>query len=150
MVFITARNFISGYKVLTKSKVIKSLFFILALNGAIQTKHTSKRGGDKYFSSNLCYNRVLTILIKKGGDKMKKEIIMPSLSLDMEEGTIISWFIEEGEKINEDDEIAEIETDKASTIIESSNAGTITKIVVEEGETVDVGEIIAWIEIEDE
>ena len=81
---------------------------------------------------------------------MKKEIIMPSLSLDMEEGTIISWFIEEGEKINEDDEIAEIETDKASTIIESSNAGTITKIVVEEGETVDVGEIIAWIEIEDE
>jgi len=81
---------------------------------------------------------------------VKKEIIMPSMSLDMEEGTIISWFIKEGDKIEEDQEIAEIETDKAATVLEASQSGTLTKIVVKEGEKADVGETIAWMEIEDE
>lgn len=81
---------------------------------------------------------------------MKKEIIMPSMSLDMEEGTIIEWLVGEGDSIEEEQEIAEIETDKAATILESSLNGTITEIVVEAGEKAAVGETIAWVEMDDE
>jgi pyruvate/2-oxoglutarate dehydrogenase complex dihydrolipoamide acyltransferase (E2) component len=83
-------------------------------------------------------------------ENLKKEIIMPSMSLDMEEGTIIEWLVGEGDSIEEEQEIAEIETDKAATILESSLNGTITEIVVEAGEKAAVGETIAWVEMDDE
>lgn len=81
---------------------------------------------------------------------MKKEIIMPKIGLDMEEGTITEWLKKVGDEIEEGDILAEIETDKAVTEVEASEKGILIEIVAEEGETVPVTEIIAWIEIKDE
>ena len=50
---------------------------------------------------------------------MRKEVIMPKIGLDMEEGTISAWVKQVGDKVQEDDVLAEIETDKATTEIKS-------------------------------
>lgn len=80
---------------------------------------------------------------------MRKEVIMPKIGLDMEEGTISSWEKKPGDKVKVDDVLLEIETDKATTEVKSSVNGTLVEIVAEEGETVEITKTIAWIE-EDE
>src|SRR5262245_41946124 len=70
------------------------------------------------------------------------DITMPRLSDSMEEGTILSWLVAEGEAVEVGQELVEIETDKAAMSYESDAAGTL-EIVVAEGETVPVGEVIA-------
>lgn len=80
---------------------------------------------------------------------MRKEVIMPKIGLDMEEGTISAWVKQVGDKVQEDDVLAEIETDKATTEIKSSMNGTLVEIVAQEGDTVEITKTIAWIE-EDE
>jgi pyruvate/2-oxoglutarate dehydrogenase complex dihydrolipoamide acyltransferase (E2) component len=78
---------------------------------------------------------------------MRKEVIMPKVGLDMEEGAIQSWLIKVGDHVEKGDPLMEIETDKAVTEIESSVSGTLVEIVVEEGEFVEIGTVIAWIEV---
>ena len=74
------------------------------------------------------------------------EIIkMPRLSDTMEEGTVSSWIKQEGDKVEEGDILAEIETDKATMEFESFYDGTLLKIGVQEGETAKVDEILAII-----
>ncbi len=73
------------------------------------------------------------------------EVRMPKMGDGMEEGTLLRWMKKEGDSIAVNDEIAEIETDKANVPVPAEDAGTLTKIVVREGETVPVGAIIAYI-----
>ena len=80
---------------------------------------------------------------------MKKEIIMPKIGLDMEEGTIVKWLKKVGDKIEAGEAIAEIETDKAVTEVECAFAGTLAEIVAEEGEEVEITKTIAWVETDD-
>ncbi len=80
---------------------------------------------------------------------MKKEVIMPKVGLDMEEGTIIEWYKKVGDEVEEGDVLFEVETDKATTDVESDLNGRLVEIVVENGETVDVTEVVAWIETND-
>ena len=54
---------------------------------------------------------------------MAEIINMPRLSDTMEEGTVAKWFKKVGDKINEGDILAEIETDKATMEFESFNEG---------------------------
>ena len=61
---------------------------------------------------------------------------MPRLSDTMEEGTVASWLKKEGDKVEEGDILAEIETDKATMEFESFYEGTLLKIGLEEGETI--------------
>ena len=70
---------------------------------------------------------------------------MPRLSDTMEEGTVASWLKKVGDKIEEGDILAEIETDKATMEFESFNEGTLLHIVVLEGETTMVDELLAII-----
>lgn len=72
------------------------------------------------------------------------DIKMPQLSDSMEEGTILSWLIEDGQHVSEGDELVELETDKAAMTHESEASG-ILHIVAAEGDTVPVGELIARI-----
>jgi pyruvate dehydrogenase E2 component (dihydrolipoamide acetyltransferase) len=70
------------------------------------------------------------------------EITMPSLSDSMQEGTILSWLKDEGEHVQEGDELLEIETDKATMAFESPASGVLS-IVAAVGETLPVGAVIA-------
>ena len=70
---------------------------------------------------------------------------MPRLSDTMEEGTVASWLKKVGDKVEEGDILAEIETDKATMEFESFNEGTLLHIGVQEGETTMVDALLAII-----
>ena len=72
------------------------------------------------------------------------DVGMPRLSDSMEEGTILRWMKGSGDEVARGEEIAEIETDKATMAYESDFEGVL-EIVAEEGATVQVGELIARI-----
>ncbi len=77
---------------------------------------------------------------------MAIEITMPKLSDTMEEGTVLQWKVKEGDRIEEGDVIAEVETDKAAMEMEAFDSGVVSALKVEEGETVSVGTVIAVLE----
>jgi len=70
---------------------------------------------------------------------------MPRLSDTMEEGTVASWLKNVGDRVEEGDILAEIETDKATMEFESFNEGTLLHIGLQEGETTKVDELLAII-----
>ena len=70
------------------------------------------------------------------------DFLMPSLSDQMEQGTIIKWLIEDGQPVAIGDELVEIETDKATMAVSAEHAGVL-RIIEREGATVVVGEVIA-------
>lgn len=76
---------------------------------------------------------------------MAEIINMPRLSDTMEEGTVATWLKKVGDKIEEGDILAEIETDKATMEFESFHQGTLLHIGVQEGETTKVDELLAII-----
>ncbi|MHB1468791.1 MAG: dihydrolipoamide acetyltransferase family protein [Solirubrobacteraceae bacterium] len=69
------------------------------------------------------------------------KITMPRLSDSMEEGTIVRWLKSDGETVKRDEELVEIETDKATVTYEADASGVLT-IVLREGETAPVGAVI--------
>ena len=76
---------------------------------------------------------------------MAEVINMPRLSDTMEEGTVATWLKKVGDKVEEGDILAEIETDKATMEFESFHEGTLLHIGVHEGETTKVDELLAII-----
>src|SRR5690554_662348 len=72
-------------------------------------------------------------------------VTMPRLSDTMTDGTVATWIKKVGDKINEGDILAEIETDKATMEFESFNSGTLLHIGVQEGESAPVDSILAII-----
>ena len=76
---------------------------------------------------------------------MAEIINMPRLSDTMEEGTVATWLKKVGDKVEEGDILAEIETDKATMEFESFHEGTLLHIGVNEGETTKVDELLAII-----
>lgn len=70
---------------------------------------------------------------------------MPRLSDTMEEGTVASWLKKVGDRVEEGDILAEIETDKATMEFESFNEGVLLHIGILEGETTKVDELLAII-----
>ena len=76
------------------------------------------------------------------------EIVMPRLSDTMEEGTILSWLVADGEHVKRGQELVEIETDKANMTYESDQEGVLQTIAAE-GDTLPVGAPIARIGADD-
>ncbi len=74
------------------------------------------------------------------------EIVMPKLGESIEEATIIKWFVKPGDKIEDDDVLLEIATDKVDSEIPSPVSGTLVKLNYEQDETVPVGTVIAIID----
>jgi pyruvate dehydrogenase E2 component (dihydrolipoamide acetyltransferase) len=70
------------------------------------------------------------------------DLTMPRLSDSMEEGTIVTWLINDGQPVAEGDDLVEIETDKA-TITWQADATGVLKIVAPAGATLPVGALIA-------
>ncbi|WP_439131661.1 2-oxo acid dehydrogenase subunit E2 [Polaribacter sp.] len=76
---------------------------------------------------------------------MATVINMPRLSDTMEEGVVAKWLVKVGDKIEEGDILAEIETDKATMEFESFHEGTLLHIGIQEGETSPVDKLLAII-----
>jgi len=72
-------------------------------------------------------------------------VLMPRLGLTMDEGTIIRWLVQLGSEVARGEAIAEIETDKATAVIEAETAGTLGPIFFSEGTSVPVGQVIAYL-----
>jgi pyruvate dehydrogenase E2 component (dihydrolipoamide acetyltransferase) len=65
---------------------------------------------------------------------MPIEITMPQLSDTMTEGTVVKWNKREGDKVKAQEEIADVETDKATMPFESPEPGTLAHVAVKEGD----------------
>ncbi|WP_060874017.1 pyruvate dehydrogenase complex dihydrolipoamide acetyltransferase [Myroides odoratus] len=72
-----------------------------------------------------------------------KVITMPRLSDTMTEGTVASWIKKVGDKIEEGDILAEIETDKATMEFEAFESGTLLYIGIQEGESAPIDSVLA-------
>jgi len=70
-------------------------------------------------------------------------IEMPKLSDTMEEGVVVAWLAEEGQKVAAGDVIAQVETDKATMDLEIYDDGVLLKRVIGEGDAVSIGGLIA-------
>ncbi len=77
---------------------------------------------------------------------MQVDVVMPKMGESIQEGKILRWMKKPGDKIEKDESILEISTDKVDSEIPSPSPGILTKIIVPEGETVEVGTVIAAIE----
>jgi 2-oxoglutarate dehydrogenase E2 component (dihydrolipoamide succinyltransferase) len=73
------------------------------------------------------------------------DIVMPKMGESLQEGTIIKWTKKVGDKIERDETILEITTDKVDTEVPAPVSGVLAEILFEENETVEVGKVIARI-----
>ena len=80
---------------------------------------------------------------------MKKEIKIPDIAENVETGLIAGILVSKGDKVEEDQSVVEIETDKATTDIPSPYAGVVDEIKVKEGDEVKVNQVIMIIEVEE-
>src|SRR3954451_17621928 len=74
---------------------------------------------------------------------MAKILEMPKLSPTMEEGVLQAWHKKEGDAINVDDLLAEVETDKATMEFRAFDKGTLLKLLVPAGANVKLGQAVA-------
>ena len=81
---------------------------------------------------------------------MAKPVTMPQLGESVTEGTITRWLKTEGEEVEIDEPLAEVDTDKVNAELPSPVAGTIEKFLVSEGSTVDVGTEIVLVAVTEE
>ncbi|GHM99294.1 dihydrolipoamide acetyltransferase component of pyruvate dehydrogenase complex [Cytophagales bacterium WSM2-2] len=73
------------------------------------------------------------------------ELIMPKMGESIMEATILKWLKKPGDKIEQDESVLEVATDKVDTEVPSSYAGVLKEILAKEGEVVKVGKPIAII-----
>jgi pyruvate dehydrogenase E2 component (dihydrolipoamide acetyltransferase) len=74
---------------------------------------------------------------------MSTEVVMPQMGESIAEGTITKWLKKVGERVERDEPLFEISTDKVDAEIPSPAAGTLTEIRFKEGDTVEVNTVIA-------
>src|SRR6188474_380947 len=81
---------------------------------------------------------------------MPMEVLMPQMGESIAEGTIVRWIKKIGDKIDRDEPLFEISTDKVDAEIPSPGAGVLLEIKANEGDTVPVNSIVALIGVEGE
>jgi 2-oxoglutarate dehydrogenase E2 component (dihydrolipoamide succinyltransferase) len=74
---------------------------------------------------------------------MSTEVVMPQMGESIAEGTITKWLKKVGERVERDEPLFEISTDKVDAEIPSPAAGILTEIKFKEGETVEVNKVVA-------
>lgn len=78
---------------------------------------------------------------------MAVDVIMPKMGESIMEGTILTWHKKPGDKVERDETILEISTDKVDTEVPSPESGVITELLFKEGDVVEVGSVIAKIDV---
>jgi 2-oxoglutarate dehydrogenase E2 component (dihydrolipoamide succinyltransferase) len=76
---------------------------------------------------------------------MSESILVPALGESVTEATVGKWLKNEGDKVNVDEAIVELETDKVNIEIPAPSSGIIEKISVKEGQTVNVGALLGTV-----
>src|SRR5581483_11061621 len=71
------------------------------------------------------------------------DVTMPQMGVSVAEGTVVAWRVEVGDRIEADQTICEISTDKIDTEVPAPVSGVVTEIVVPVETTVAVGEVLA-------
>jgi len=76
---------------------------------------------------------------------MSERILVPVLGESVTEATVAKWLKNEGDIVNTDEAVVELETDKVNVEVPAPSSGTIEKISVKEGQTVNVGALLGTI-----
>jgi 2-oxoglutarate dehydrogenase E2 component (dihydrolipoamide succinyltransferase) len=77
---------------------------------------------------------------------MATDVVMPQMGESLAEGTVTKWLKQVGDKIERDEPLFEISTDKVDSVIPAPAAGYLTAIKVPEGTTVDINTVVATID----
>ena len=81
---------------------------------------------------------------------MARELKVPQVGESVQEVQVGRWLVKEGQWVDQDQELVEIETDKASVEVFAPAAGVVAKILKKEGDPADVGEVIGLFEPQDQ
>ena len=76
---------------------------------------------------------------------MATEVVMPQMGESIAEGTITRWLKQVGDRVERDEPLFEISTDKVDAEIPSPAAGTLTQVLFKEGDTVEVNKVVAYV-----
>ncbi|MGD0363850.1 MAG: biotin/lipoyl-containing protein, partial [Bryobacteraceae bacterium] len=74
------------------------------------------------------------------------DVVMPQMGESIVEGTLTKWLKKPGDRVERDEPLFEISTDKVDTEIPSPAAGTLSEVLVEEGKTVGIATVVARID----
>jgi len=75
------------------------------------------------------------------------EIAMPQMGISVAEGTIVEWRVRPGDRVEADQTVCDVSTDKVEVEIPAPASGRLARIVVEPGETVEVGAVLAELDV---
>ena len=76
------------------------------------------------------------------------QISMPQMGESVTEGTVLGWLKQVGDRVEADEPLVEVSTDKVDAEVPAPAAGTLTKILAEPDATVQVGEVLGEIEVD--
>ena len=71
------------------------------------------------------------------------DVVLPKWGVTMQEATLTSWHVKEGESVEQGQALADVETDKIDAEIEAPAAGVVAELKVEAGAVVKVGAVVA-------
>lgn len=74
------------------------------------------------------------------------KVILPELGQGIEKATVSYWYFQQGDKVNDKEDLVELATDKATFNLPSPCVGILAKINFKEGDTVKIGDVLAEIE----
>lgn len=74
------------------------------------------------------------------------KVILPELGEGIAKAVISYWYVKEGDKVKEKDDLVELATDKATFNLPSPATGVMREIIFHEGDTVNIGESLGTIE----
>jgi len=98
------------------------------------------KNDDKLVSKNTISNKIMS----NRKDK-KMDVLVPILGESVVEATVSKWIKKQGEFVEVDEPIVELETDKVTLEVPASISGTLDNLAVSEGDTVEVGALLAMI-----
>ena len=76
------------------------------------------------------------------------KVVLPELGEGITKATLSYWFFKHGQRVNQDDDLVELTTDKSTFNLPSPSSGVISEIICNEGDTVEVGQVLAVIDEE--
>ena len=79
---------------------------------------------------------------------MIEDVTIPEIGENVESGTVVSVLVDEGDRVDVDDGLIELETDKAVVEIPSTAKGRIVELLAKEGDEKKVGDVIAKVDTE--
>src|SRR5215210_3991782 len=74
------------------------------------------------------------------------QVTLPQMGESVTEGTVLEWHKQEGDRVEADETLVEISTDKVDAEVPAPASGTVVRVCVAEGDTVSVGTVLAEID----